>query len=136
MPAAGAFSEHYYDHWSFRVEPEITYAREVDSRLLTLPIKDLLALSLNYSYARRAYRDRKAKDKDGGFRDGGVGDKDENEVDVTYPFARRRVYPFYENCALLLRARKAMARSNFEDERVYRYNYGINILGLGIQYRF
>lgn len=130
MPAGGAFSEHYYGHRSFRVEPEITCAREVDSRRLTLPIKDLLVLSFGYAYDRRAHRDREAKDKDAA-----VGGKGENEGDVIYPFARRRVYPLHKNCAFLLQARKAMARSNFEDERVYRYNYDINILGLGIQYR-
>ncbi|MEK6709070.1 MAG: hypothetical protein AABZ64_00675 [Nitrospinota bacterium] len=136
LPAAGAFNEHYYDYWSFRVEPEIIYAREVDFRLLTLPIKGVLTLSLNYSYDRRAYRDRKAKDKDGGFRDGGVGDKDENEVDVTHAIAPRVTFQFHKNWALLFEAKRAITRSNFEDERVYRYNYDINSLGLGVQYRF
>lgn len=50
----------------------------MDSRLLTLPIKDLLVLSFGCSYDQRAYRGRKAKDKDAA-----VGGKGENEVDVT-----------------------------------------------------
>lgn len=65
-----------------------------------------------------------------------MGGKGENEVDVTYPFAPRRVYPFHKNRPFFLQARMAMARSIFEDERVYRFNRDFYRLGLGIQYRF
>jgi len=136
LPAAGVFSDQYYDYWSFRVEPELIYSREVNSRFLGLPIKGVMTFSLNYSYDRRAYKDRKAKDKDGGFRDAGVGDKDEIEVDVTHTIAPRLVYQFHKSWALLLEARRTIARSNFEDERVFRYNYDINSIGVGIQYRY
>lgn len=64
------------------------------------------------------------------------GGKGENEVDVTYPFAPRRACPFHKNRPFLLQARMAMARSIFEDERVYRYNCDFYRLGLEIQYRF
>jgi len=120
LPAAGVFSEHYYDYWSFRLDPDLAYTQELDLQLFGLPIKGILTLSFSYSYDRRAYRDREAKDKDGGFRDAGLGGKDANEADVTHTFAPRIVYQFRKNWALLLEAKKNRVRSNFQDERVYR----------------
>ena len=136
LSAVGAFTEHYYDYWSFGVSPEASLTRPVSFQLFGLGVRGLLTLGANYSFDRRAYRDRKAKDKDGGFRDGGVGDKDATEVDYLHIISPRLIFQFHKNWVFLLEAKRTIARSNFEDERTFRYNYDINSIGVGVQYRF
>ncbi len=89
----------------------------------------LVTVASTYSFERRDYKDRKAKDKLGNL-------KNATEVDITHVINPRVVYQFNRNWAMFFQWRRSIARSNFEDERTFRYNYDINSFGLGVQYNY
>ncbi|MEE9241209.1 MAG: hypothetical protein V3U53_08495 [bacterium] len=129
LPVTGIFTSEYYDYWSFRFGPEFAYMRRLNLPFFSWRLTGVLTLSASYSFERRDYKDRKAKDKTGNV-------KNVTEVDITHTINPRVIYQFNRNWAIFLQARRTIARSNFEDERTFRYNYDINSFGLGIQYNF
>jgi hypothetical protein len=129
LPPTGFFSKNYYDYWSFRVIPEFAYSRRVNSSILNWRLTGVLTLAASYSFDRREYKDRKAKDKEGNI-------KDQVEVDITHVITPRVIYQINRNWATFFQWRRTIARSNFEDERTFRYNYDINSYGVGIRYTY
>ena len=92
-------------------------------------LKGVMILSASYSYERRGYRDRKAKDKDGNL-------KNVREVDITHTINPRVGYQINKNWALVFQAKRTIGRSNYEDERTSRYNYDLNSFSFGFQYSY
>ena len=129
LPPVGVFSERYYDYWSVLLSPEVSFRRKVSTRVFGIPLNGTLIFSSSYSWSYRRYRDRKAKDEFGNL-------KNLTEVDVTHIISPRLVYQFHKNWALVLEAKRTIARANTEDERTFRYNYDINSFGMGLQYNF
>lgn len=129
IPPVGVFSEKYYDYWSLLLSPEVSFRRKVNTRLFGFGLSGTLILSASYSWSHRRYEDRKAKDEFGNL-------KDLTEIGVTHVISPRLVYQFHKNWALVLEAKRTIARANTEDERTFRYNYDINSFGMGLQYNF
>ena len=129
LSAVGVFTDDYYDYWSGSLAPELSHTRKVNLWWMGAKRNMDLTLSAAYSIERRSYRGRPAKDKDGSL-------KNSNEVDYTHTISPQAVLKFHDNWALLLQARRVIARSNVRDERTFRYSYDINTFSLGLFYRF
>lgn len=117
--ADDVFLHAYYDYNLYRIRPNISY------RLATYP----LTLSLSYSYQKTLYRERKAQNPDGTY-------KDNNQRDWEYTFTFGLQYDFNRNWSVLGQYEHITADSNNEDERVYRYDYTINNFSVGVAFRY
>ncbi len=129
LSSVGVFTDDYYDYWSGSLAPELSHTRKVNLWWMGAKRSGDLTLSAAYSVERRSYRGRPAKDKDGTL-------KFSNEVDYTHTISPQAVLKFHDNWALLLQARRVIARSNVLDERTFRYNYDLNTFSVGLFYRF
>lgn len=129
LDSTGVFTSKYYDYLSYNISPELTYSRKIDLPFIFWNLNGVMTLRASYSYERRGYRDRKAKDKDGNL-------KNVREVDVTHTINPRIEYLINKSWALVFQAKRIIARSNYEDERTSRYNYDLNSFSFGFQYSY
>ena len=129
LDSVGVFTSEYYNYLSYNISPELTYSRKINLPFFFWNLKGVMTLSASYSYERRGYSDRKAKDKDGNL-------KNVREVDVTHTINPRVEYLINKNWALVFQAKRTIGRSNYEDERTSRYNYDLNSFSFGFQYSY
>ncbi|MBW1862283.1 MAG: hypothetical protein JRJ02_07905 [Deltaproteobacteria bacterium] len=117
--ADDVFLPEFYDYYLYRLEPKIFYT------FTLFP----LTPSLSYAYQRMDYSDRKAK-----FRDGIYKDEDQWETQKEINFRLR--YDITRSWSLLAWWQHIAARSNNDDDRVYRYDYTINNYSIGVSFRY
>ncbi len=113
------FTKDYYDYNSYRISPNISYT------FALIP----LTPSLSYAYQRTEYTDRKAKYSNGDYaNDEQYDTQDEIELSLRYDLT--------DNWSIKAQWQTIVARSNSEDERVYRYDYQIDNYSIGVMYKY
>jgi len=113
------FTPHYYDYDRYRIVPNISYT------LAFLPV----TASVSYSYQKTSYTDRKATFPDGSY-------KSDLERDVEQTVNIRLSYDLSDHWSIIGQWEHTEARSNYDDERVYRYDYVLNTYALGVAFRY
>jgi len=113
------FTPDYYDYNQYRIIPNISY---------TLAFFPLTA-SLSYRYQNTRYTDRRAAFQDGMY-------KADLQRDVEQGVTAGLRYDFSDHWSAVAQWDHTEARSNYDDERVYRYDYVINTYALGIAFRY
>lgn len=113
------FTSDYYDYNQYRIVPNISY---------TLAFFPLTA-SVSYSYQEIRYTDRKAAFADGSY-------KSDLERDVERVVNFRLSYDLSDRWKLIGQWDHTEARSNNDDERVYRYDYVINTYAIGVAFQY
>ena len=117
--ADDVFLPDYYDYYLYRLEPKIFYT------FTLFP----LTSSLSFAYQNIDYNDRKAEFMDGTY-------KDEEQWESQKEINFRLRYDINRNWSLLAWWQNLAARSNNDDERIYRYDYTINNYSIGVSFRF
>jgi hypothetical protein len=113
------FTPRFYDYHSYILRPNISYA------FSWIP----LTATFSYSYQKLKYDYRKARFKDGSY-------KEENAWEAQELLECIIRYDLTENWDLIGAWEYLTASSNNDDESVYRYNYRVIYYSLGIAYRF
>lgn len=113
------FTSDYYDYNRYRIVPNISYT------LAFFPI----TASISYSYQKTRYTDRKAAFTDGSY-------KSDLQRDVEQAVDVRLSYDFSDHWSVIGQWEHTEARSNYDDERVYRYDYVINTYAIGVAFRY
>jgi hypothetical protein len=113
------FTPHFYDYFLYRISPNISY---------TFPLFPLTATAA-YAYQKTRFTDRKATFKDGSY-------KSEFEKDTEQAINFRLSYELSTHWSLVGVWEHIMARSNYDDQRVYRYDYTINNYSIGIAFKY
>ncbi len=113
------FTSDYYDYNQYRIVPNISY---------TLAFFPLTA-SVSYSYQKTSYTDRKATFTDGSY-------KSDLQRDVEQGVDVRLSYDLSDRWKLIGQWNHTEARSNYDDERVYRYDYVINTYAIGVAFQY
>ena len=120
-PADNTPINDYYDYFSYRIRPNISY---------TFPLFPLTP-SLYYSYYKLEYDERKARLAGGIYPYGTEAHYEEQDE-----FLLRLRYDLTDNWALLAQWQNVTPRSNNEDQRTYRYEYTINNYSLGVSFKY
>ena len=117
--ADDVFIPDFYDYFSYRLEPRISY----DLGFLPLNV------TLSYAYAKTDYNDRRAQFGNGTYKDEQQWEiYQESTLEIGYQLTKQwTVRGYWENIA---------ARSNNDDESVYRYDYKVNNFAIGASFRF
>jgi hypothetical protein len=115
------FHPDYYSFNSFTLSPGVNHT-------LLLAGERSITCSALYSLKRLAYKSRRAKDASGNL----LG----KEVDWNHTLTLRAIYTFSKQWSFGAIAEYNRARSNMEDERIYRYDYEILNLSAGFSYRY
>jgi hypothetical protein len=113
------YTSDYYDSFSYRISPNISYT------FALLP----LTPSISYAYQRTDYSDRQAK-----FSNGDYKNSDEYQYEQEIEASLR--YDFTDNWSIKGLWQTIVARSNNQDERVYRYDYQLDIFAIGVMYKY
>jgi hypothetical protein len=113
------FTPDYYDYNLYRIIPNISYT------FAYFP----LTANVYFSYLKRHYTDRKATYPNGAY-------KPDLERDVEQTVNVRLAYDLSDHWSLVGQWEHTQARSNYDDERVYRYDYTINDYAIGVAFRY
>ena len=113
------FLPDFYDYRSYQIRPTISYT------FALFPLTPNFA----YSYQKTDYTDRRARFSNGLYKNDKQWETLEDvEIGLSYDLTK--------NWALLAQWQHIIARSNNDDERVYRYDYRINNYSVGVSYSF
>jgi hypothetical protein len=113
------YTSDYYDSFSYRISPNISYT------FALLP----LTPSISYTYQRTDYSDRQAKYFNGDY-------SSSDMYEETQEIKGSLRYDFTDNWSVKGQWQTIVSRSNEQDERVYRYDYQIDIFAIGVMYKY
>ena len=113
------FTPDYYDYNLYRIAPSVSYT------LALFPVTATVGCSLQ----KRKYTDRKATFPDGSY-------KPALERDVEWALNARVSYDLSDHWSVIGLWEHTQARSNYDDERVYRYDYVLNYYAVGMAFRY
>ncbi len=113
------FTPDYYNYTMYRISPNISF---------TFPLFPLTA-SATYAFQKIRFTDRKATFADGSY-------KPELERDIEQSFNFRLSYELSTHWSLIGVWEHIKARSNYDDERLYRYDYIIDNYSIGVAFQY
>ena len=111
----------YYDYFSYRIRPNISYT------FALYPFTP----SLSYAYYKIEYDERNARAA------GGIYPyKNDRHYEEQDEFVLGLRYDLTNNWSILGQWQNITQRSNNEDERTYRYSYTINNYSIGVSFKY
>jgi len=116
------FTRNFYGSYSITETPSVWYTQ-------TLSNEKEIVYGVAYGFTFRKYQGREAKDVDG-------NKTGQLERDFNHNFTANAVYKHTKNWNLGCILDYQMARSNYKDEGVFRYNYEILNISIGFSYNY
>jgi len=113
------FTSDYYNYAMYRISPNISF---------TFPLFPLTA-GAAYAFQKTRFTDRKATFANGSY-------KPDLERDIEQTISFRLSYELSSHWNLVGLWEHTKASSNYDDERVYRYDYTINNCSIGVAFKY